>query len=150
MIKIADLGTSTTGPLVARGRQTKRRVGPGGDGTNTGGGGAEDSKGTGGPRAVSIAAIKRRARARNPDLDTSKMYTAEAKRLGIEGKVKVFLVVNAKGKVVRRRLTKKLGHGLDEVALKLALQLEFEPAVDTNDRPVTDKLEWTFTFVLPR
>jgi TonB family protein len=99
---------------------------------------------------VSIAAIKRRAQPINPDLDTSKLYPPEARRLSIEGQVKVALVVDATGKVTSRRLITRLGHGLDELALKLAQRLLFEPALDTNDRPVADKVVWTFTFVLPR
>lgn len=150
VIKMANLGTGTSGPLVARGKPKTRKVGTGGDGTNTGGGGDKASTGTGGPRAVSIAAIKKRAKPLNADLDTSKLYTPEAKRLGIEGQVKVFLVVDNTGKVVRARLTKRLGHGLDKVALKLARKLRFQPAIDTEGRAVADKLEWTFTFVLPQ
>lgn len=138
------------GPLVARGKRKSRYVGTGGTGTNTGGGGPKESTGKGPPRAVSIAAIKKRAKPLNPDLDTSKLYPPEAKRLGIEGKVKVLLIVDATGKVVRPRITKGLGHGLDKIALKLARKLRFKPAIDTDDKPVADKLEWTFTFVLPK
>lgn len=150
VISLPNLGASGSGPPVAVGRPKTRLVGTGGTGTNTGGGGAADSQGTGGPRPVSIASIKKRARPLNPDLDTSKLYPDEARRLGIEGQVKVYLVVDETGRVVRRRVTKSLGHGLDQVALELAKKLRFEPAIDTEGRPVSDKLEWTFTFVLPR
>lgn len=149
VVTLPDIGPGGIGGVpVAVGRPTTRKVGTGGTGTNTGGGGADDAKGTE-PVPVSIAAIKRRARPLNPDLDTSKLYPAEARRLGIEGQIKVALVVDESGKVVKRRLITRLGHGLDELALQLAERLSFEPAIDTNDRPVTDKVVWTFTFVLP-
>ncbi len=147
VVSMPNLGIGGSGPPVAIGKPRTRRVGPGGTGTNTGGGGK--AGGTGGPRPVSIAAIKRRAQPLNPDLDTSKLYPAEAKRLGIEGQVKVALVVDKTGKVSRTRLVTRLGHGLDELAVKLARRLRFKPAVDTDDRPVADKVVWTFTFVLP-
>lgn len=150
VVTLPDIAPGGTGPAAAVGRPSTRKVGSGGTGTNTGGGGAPDSQGTGGPKPVSIAAIKRRALPINPDLDTSKLYPPEARRLGIEGQVKVALVVDATGKVTGRRLITRLGHGLDELALDLARRLRFEPALDTNDRPVADKVVWTFTFVLPR
>lgn len=150
VVSLPDIAPGGTGPSVAVGRPTTRKVGRGGTGTNTGGGGSADSTGTGGPKPVSIAAIKRRARPLNPDLDTSKLYPDEARRLGIEGQIKVALVVDTSGKVTRRRLITRLGHGLDELALDLARKLRFEPAIDDNDQPVADKVVWTFTFVLPR
>jgi periplasmic protein TonB len=149
VVTLPDIAPGGTGPPVAVGRPTTRKVGTGGTGTNTGGGGPPESQGTGGPKPVSIAAIKRRAQPINPDLDTSKLYPPEARRLGIEGQVKVALVVDATGKVTDRRLITRLGHGLDELAMQLAARLRFEPALDTNDRPVADKVVWTFTFVLP-
>jgi periplasmic protein TonB len=150
VVTLPDIAPGGTGPAVAVGARSTRKVGTGGTGTNTGGGGAPESQGTAGPQPLSIAAIKRRAQPINPDLDTSKLYPPEARRLSIEGQVKVALVVDATGKVTSRHLITRLGHGLDELALELARRLRFEPAIDTNDRPVADKVVWTFTFVLPR
>jgi len=150
VIKLPDLGVGGSGPPAAVGRPTSRKVGTGGTGTNTGGGGKADSTGTGGPPPVSVSAIKTLARPLNADLDASKEYPEAAKRAGIEGKVKVRLTVDATGNVTKRRLITRLGHGLDELALKLALRLRFEPARDTNDRPVPSTVVWTFSFLLPR
>ena len=47
-------------------------------------------------------------------------------------------------------LLNRLGHGLDELALKRAAEIEFEPARDTDDRPVTSVVVWTFTMTLPK
>jgi TonB family protein len=82
--------------------------------------------------------------------DAGKDYPPEAKRLGIEGVIRVRLVVDATGKVQSAVLLNKLGHGLDELALRRARQLQFEPARDASDRPVTSVLVWTFNMTLPK
>ena len=149
VVQIPSLSVNGSGPPVAVGRPKTRRVGPGGTGTNTGGGGDPNSRGTG-VAPVSIASIKTLAKPLNPDLDAGKLYPPQAKRQKVEGKLKVRLIVDATGRVVSRRLVTRLGHGLDELALKLAKKLRFEPARDTEDRPVKSVVVWTFHFVLPR
>jgi TonB family protein len=137
---------------VAVGTPTSRKVGRGGTGTNTTGGGDGEPGATGAPvvAPVSIASIKTRAQPLNADIiDTRGMYTADAKRLAIEGQIKVRLVVDESGRVVQRRLLTKLGYGLDEAAMDKAQELRFEPAIDTNDKPVQSVVIWTFTFVMP-
>ena len=57
---------------------------------------------------------------------------------------------NPTGKVTKATLIKKLGHGLDELALKRARALTFTPAKDDADRPVASIVVWEFTFTLPR
>ncbi|HWU91261.1 MAG TPA: energy transducer TonB, partial [Kofleriaceae bacterium] len=79
-----------------------------------------------------------------------KDYPAEARRLGIEGAIRVRLLVDDKGKVKSAVLLNKLGHGLDELALARARQMEFEPARDTEDRVVSSTLVWTFNMTLPK
>ncbi|MBE7454414.1 MAG: TonB family protein [Kofleriaceae bacterium] len=81
--------------------------------------------------------------------DARKSYPAEARRLGVEGKIRVRLLVDATGKVTQARLLGGLGHGLDELALARARAIEFEPALDSDDRPVASVVIWTFTFTLP-
>jgi protein TonB len=83
-------------------------------------------------------------------VDATRDYPPDAKRLGIEGQVKVRLKVDETGKVASRSLVTRLGHGLDELALKLATRLRFKPAIDTTDKPVPATVVWTFTFTLPR
>jgi TonB family protein len=137
---------------VAVGTPTGRKVGRGGTGTNTTGGGDGEPGATGAPvvAPVSIASIKKRAQPLNADIiDTRGMYTTDAKRLAIEGQIKVRLVVDESGRVVQRRLLTKLGYGLDEAAMEKAQELRFEPAIDTNDKPVQSVVIWTFTFVMP-
>jgi len=125
----------------------------GGTGGPGGPGRAKETPGEGGtapPAPVSIAAIKKRAM---PVGDVAYLstrdYPDQARRLGIGGEVKVRLVVDATGKVVKRTLVKKLGHGLDELAMTLAAKLRFEPAVDADDRAVSSIVVWNFDFVPP-
>lgn len=152
-IQMGDLMSDATGVPVENRKPTGRKVGTGGTGTNTGGGGKDDSetRAPPPPAPVSVASIKTQAKPiGNTDyFNAGKDYPPDAKRLGIEGKVKVKLTVDDKGKVIKRVLVTRLGHGLDKLALSLAKKLKFEPAIDTNDKPVTSVLVWTFNFQLP-
>lgn len=124
-------------------------------GTGTGGGGSKKGVGKPGPppapKPVSIAAIKRRPMPiGNTDFISAKDYPAAAKQQNIQGQVKVRLIINDKGAVVKRTLIKRLGYGLDQLALKYAKRLRFKPAIDTNDKAVAAQIVWTFTFTLPK
>lgn len=57
------------------------------------------------------------------------VYTDEARRLGIEGEVLIEVVFRASGQVQTVRVTKGLGHGLDEAALHAAELIRFKPAL---------------------
>jgi TonB family protein len=65
----------------------------------------------------------------------SPVYTAEARRLGIEGDVAVSVVFEANGTIRILGVVKSLGHGLDEVANHCASQIHFKPA-QRNGKPV--------------
>ncbi len=82
--------------------------------------------------------------------EAGKDYPAEAKRLGIEGDLRVRLLVDATGHVATATLLGSLGHGLDELALAQAQRIEFEPAIDTDDKPTASVVVWTFHFTLPK
>jgi len=99
---------------------------------------------------TSVARIKTRAMPRGDYafFDAGKDYPAEARALGIEGAIRVRLVVDEHGKVTSHVLLNKLGHGLDELALRRAGELEFEPARDTDDKPVASAVVWAFDFRL--
>jgi protein TonB len=129
-----------------------RGHGGGGTGGGTGGGsGAAVGSGSA-PAPVSIAAIKQKAMPRGDYsyFGAGADYPAEARQLGIEGTIRVRLVVDAHGKVISRTLLNKLGHGLDELAMARAAAIEFDPALDENDQPVTSIVVWTFDFQLPK
>jgi len=118
------------------------------------GNGAGSGVGSGigpGAQPASIASIKTRAMPRGDYgyFDAGREYPPDARRLGIEGTIKVRLLVDAAGKVVQRSLLNRLGHGLDELALRRAAAIEFEPARDTDDKAVASVVVWTFNFELP-
>lgn len=135
--------------LGKHGPKTDDRIGPRGKGSGAGPG---DGSGSGAVAPIaSIAAIKTLAKAKG-DFSSfgDKDYPSEAKSLGIEGQIKVQLVVDETGHVKRKRLLTKLGHGLDELALARAATLLFEPALDTDGNPVTSVVVWTFDMAIPK
>jgi TonB family protein len=150
VVHMDDIAPAATGVGVATGKRTTGHVGRGGAGGGTGAGSGEGSAEI--ARPVSVAMIKTDALPKGDYsyFGAGKDYPAEAKALGIEGAIKVALVVDERGRVVSRKLVNKLGHGLDELAMERAAKLEFVPAKDTDDKPVVSQLTWTFTFTLPR
>ena len=134
---------------VARGTPHER-VGPGRAGTGAGRGEGSGSAATP-PVPVSVATIKKRAMPRGDyGYIGAKDYPEEARQLGVEGDIRVRLVVDATGAVTGAVLLNKLGHGLDERALAQATKIAFEPAVDSDDKPVASVVVWTFHFTLPK
>jgi TonB family protein len=55
-------------------------------------------------------------------------YTAEGRRLKIEGDVVLEMVFLASGSIQVNRIVSGLGHGLDEAATRAAQQMKFKPA----------------------
>jgi TonB family protein len=150
VVHMDDVAPSATGVAVAVGKPATGRIGRGGRG---GGTAAGSGSGAGElPRPVSVATIKHHALPRGDYgfFEAGKDYPAEARALGIEGALRVRLVVDAQGKVTSRVLLNHLGHGLDELALRRAAEIEFTPATDTDDRPVTSVVVWTFNMTLPK
>jgi protein TonB len=150
VVVLADAPPSGTGVAVGVGKRTSERVGRGGSGGGTGGG-----SGSGAAPAVtpmSVATIKKRALPKGDYgyFDAGKDYPAEARQAGIEGAIRVRLVVDEHGKVTSSVLLNRLGHGLDELALRRASQIEFEPALDTDDHAVASVVVWTFNMTLPK
>jgi TonB family protein len=56
------------------------------------------------------------------------VYTAEGRKLRVEGDVVIDLVFLASGQVQISRVVRGLGHGLDEAAMQAAKQIKFKPA----------------------
>jgi protein TonB len=150
--QMEGIAPSATGIPVGVGRQSPtQKIGRGGTGTGTGSGvGAGSAEGE--VKPVSVATIKSRAMPRGDFsyFDASKDYPPEAKALGIEGQIRVRLIVDETGKVKSSVLLNRLGHGLDELALRRAAQIQFDPAKDTDDKPVTSVVVWTFNMTLPK
>jgi protein TonB len=147
VVAMPDVAPAATGVAVAKG-PTVQHVGRGGTGTGTGTG---TGSGSGDPVAMSIATIKTRALPRGDyAYEESKDYPADARRLGIEGKIRVKLIVDDTGAVKSAQLLNKLGYGLDELALARATRIAFDPAKDTDDKPVASVVVWTFNMALPK
>jgi protein TonB len=92
-----------------------------------------------------------------PDVDTDACgrsigYPAAAERAGIEGKVRLRVALDARGRVSSARVLRGLGHGLDEAAIEaLTHRCRFTPAIATDGRPVPYVIEsYSFLFELPR
>ena len=141
--------TGAVGVPVAVGHPSTGHIGRGGSGGGTGSGVGSGAGEV--PKPMSVATIKKRAMPRGDyGFESTKEYPAEAKQLGIEGAIRVRLIVDEHGKVKSTTLLNKLGHGLDELALRRAAVIEFDPALDEEDRPVTSVVVWTFTMTLPK
>jgi TonB family protein len=63
-------------------------------------------------------------------------YTDEARQAHIEGVITVHIRVLPTGQVEVIGLANKLGHGLDEAAMRAAEGTKFKPATDASGRPV--------------
>ena len=63
-------------------------------------------------------------------------YTDKARRSGISGTVKLYVLFAASGKITHIIQLNSLGYGLDEQALNAARQIKFEPAQE-NGQPVS-------------
>ena len=77
------------------------------------------------------------------------VYSEEARRLGIEGEVLIQVVFPASGPVRVIRVTKGLGHGLDEAAVRAAQQIRFKPALQQGravDFPATVHIVFQLAF----
>lgn len=147
VVHMDNIAPAATGVAVATGKRSTGRIGRGGTGGGTGSGAGSGAGEA--PKPVSIATIKTRAMPKR-DYGDIREYPAEARALGIEGDIRVRLIVDEQGRVKSRVLLNKLGHGLDELALARTAEFEFEPARDTNDQPVTSVVIWTFHMVMPK
>jgi TonB family protein len=77
------------------------------------------------------------------------VYSEEARRLGLEGEVLIQVVFPASGAVRVIRVTKGLGHGLDEAAIRAAQQIRFKPALQQGravDFPATVHIVFQLAF----
>lgn len=152
VVTLDEAPPGATGVGVAIGKRTSQHVGRGGTGTGTGAGSGAGAATEVAAAPVSVATIKKRAMPRGDYgyFEAGKDYPTEARQLGIEGAIRVRLIVDGGGKVTSSVLLNKLGHGLDELALERARKIEFDPARDTDDHPVTSVVVWTFNMTLPK
>jgi TonB family protein len=81
--------------------------------------------------------------------DVTLPYTEEAARRRISGNVIVELSIDPVGRVQRATIARRLGYGLDELAIRTAMQLRFRPAHDRAGRPTAATVRWRVHFDPP-
>src|SRR5690349_9634162 len=90
--------------------------------------------------AAAIFALTASAQFNNPRLvhKCSPRYTEEARAAKIEGNVLLAVELDEEGHFQSIKVTRSLGHGLDETAVEGVKQWRFEPAT-RNGHPVSSK-----------
>lgn len=84
--------------------------------------------------SAAAEAPKKKAVSQSPDIPVSilekpqPVYTAEGRKLKIEGDVVLDLIFQAGGRVQVLGVASGLGHGLDEAAMEAAREIKFKPA----------------------
>jgi protein TonB len=129
----------TAGPTAARGDPTLPTSAPVGDNTAF----AQRLP------PADVTEVERAPRlVRQPSaLDLRALYPEAARREGIEGDVRLELLVGERGEVAEVRVLQPAGHGFDEVAPAAARRIVFEPA-QRGGRPVAVRIQWTLKFRL--
>jgi TonB family protein len=75
-------------------------------------------------------------------------YTEEARQAGVDGTVRVSLVVDPEGKPTDLKVTRPIGFGLDEAALRTAAEWKFKPGMkDGVAVPVQTTIELNFALL---
>lgn len=129
----------TSGPTAARGDPTLPASAPVGD----------NAPHAMAPPPADVTEVERAPRLlRQPtSLELRALYPEAARREGIEGDVRLELLVDERGEVAEARLLQRAGHGFDEVAPDAARRIRFEPA-QRGGRPVAVRIQWTLKFRL--
>jgi len=178
-VNVARVGSFDSNEGPGNGSGTGNGTGTGGNGGRGNGNGVASSgfgngtqfatgRSAEGPRAVASsgfksaevvpAAVKSAAKPADaaPPTDSivilskpNPLYTDEARRLGIEGEVLLDVIFLASGQVKVEGVSKGLGHGLDEAAIRAAQQIRFKPALQEGhavDFPATVHIVFQIAF----
>jgi len=178
-VNVARVGSFDSNEGPGNGSGTGNGTGAGGNGGRGNGNGVASSgfgngtqfatgRSAEGPRAVASsgfksaevvpAAVKSAAKPADaaPPTDSivilskpNPLYTDEARRLGIEGEVLLDVIFLASGQVKVEGVSKGLGHGLDEAAIRAAQQIRFKPALQEGhavDFPATVHIVFQIAF----
>ena len=76
-------------------------------------------------------------------------YPEMARRLGVEGKVRLRLGIDRRGNVKSVRVLQKVGYGMDEAAESAAWHSRWKPAKQENGQAVDVVIHYNFVFQLP-
>ncbi len=77
-------------------------------------------------------------------------YPPAARRLQIEGTVRLSVTVGKDGRVLRVKVLKRLGYGLDEAAIRALKRARFKPAYGSDGRPMVYTIRYRYTFRMER
>ena len=69
-------------------------------------------------------------------------YSTEAMERNAWAKAWLLLDIDETGKVLRVKLVKRPGFDLDDIAVKEAMKLKFQPALDENNKPMRTAIYW--------
>ena len=75
-------------------------------------------------------------------------YPPEARKLGIEGKVRLRVDIDKKGRVVKVQVLQDPGGGLGQAAAKAIKGFHFSPAIGLSGKPVDYRITYTYVFKL--
>jgi len=75
-------------------------------------------------------------------------YPAEARKLGIDGKVRLRVDIDKKGRVVKVQVLQDPGGGLGQAAAKAIKGFLFSPAIGLSGKPVDYRITYTYVFEL--
>jgi protein TonB len=76
-------------------------------------------------------------------------YSEEARKANVSGTVKMEVTVGSDGHVLRVKVIREVGYGLDEKAVEAVRKWEFKPA-EEDGQPVVATVPVECTFVLPK
>jgi protein TonB len=120
-------------------------AGAGADGDGAGNGGGGNGNGNGG------AAVDLHAPPVPIDASSARVlpYSEAALHARISGDVVLSLQIDAQGNVTGSTVMKRLGYGLDEIAIDVAKRFRFRPARDFAGAPTAGRVSWRFHFAPP-
>ncbi len=103
------------------------------------------------PRPETFAPIDEESVAQLPERMSvpQPAYPEMARRLGVEGKVRLRLGIDRRGNVKSVRVLQKGGYGMDEAAMAAAWQSKWKPARQEDGQPVDVVIHYDFTFRMP-
>jgi TonB family protein len=98
-----------------------------------------------GPAPVATTPVSKPDRQPQEIYSVEPEYSQEARELRLSGTVLVSLVVDENGNPQQVRVVRRMGHGLDEQAVKAVQQFRFKPAVK-DGKPVAARITVAMTF----
>ena len=116
-----------------------------GDGSGAGGGGGSGGSNGGGGR------VDLHAPPVPIDASSARVlpYTEAALHARISGDVVLSLQIDAEGNVTGSMVMKRIGYGLDEIAIDVAKRFRFRAARDVTGAPTAGRVSWRFHFAPP-